>query len=288
MALCLAISLIVCCNFNPYDQLVRYNWWYKNGYMSSTGQCFDIGSSTRKALNEFERRRRQFANAKGVSLKDLDYNAKMAILEDFDVRCGEKEAAGNGCLMRLAPVPLFFHRQPKKAVEYAGLSALTTHNNEIARDACRYYGALIVAAIRGESKNDLLDLNFYEKHKLWFGSKPLHKEVEKIAKGSYQKDNGYDDGIRGKGYVLYSLQAALWAFWSDNNSFETGVLAAVNLGDDADTTAAIYGQLAGAHYGYHQLPSRWVEHIYAEKFIKCLSKWIVYQGHIWHKCPSPI
>ena len=72
------------------------------------------------------------------------------------------------------------------------------------------------------------------------------------------------------------------AFWSDDNSFEKGALAAVNLGDDTDTTAAIYGQLAGAHYTYSTLPQKWMEHLYARHFIECLSKWIVYEGNRWH------
>ncbi|CAF4450043.1 unnamed protein product, partial [Rotaria sp. Silwood2] len=75
--------------------------------------------------------------------------------------------------------------------------------------------------------------------------------------------------------------AALWAFWSDNGDFEKGVLAVVNLGDDTDTTAAIYGQLAGAYYGYEKLPKKWVEQVYAKTLISGLSKWMVYEGSKW-------
>ncbi|CAF4098463.1 unnamed protein product, partial [Rotaria sordida] len=121
----------------------------------------------------------------------------------------------------------------------------------------------------------------YKKHKSWFGNKPLCEEIKQIAEGSYKKKGGYQDGIRGKGYIVNALEAALWAFWSDNNSFEQGVLAAVNLGDDTDTTAAIYGQLAGAYYGYKKLPKKWVNQVYANKFILNLSKWIVYEGENW-------
>ncbi|CAF0985106.1 unnamed protein product [Rotaria sordida] len=281
MALCLAISLIINCDFNLYDQLVRYKWWYKHGYMSSTGQCFDIGSSTRQAINEFERRQHQFAQKNEIRLEDLDLNTGEQIFQNFDVYCGKNDAAGNGALMRLAPVPLFFHRDAKTAVKYSGLSAKTTHGDQKVYDACRFYGALIVAAIRGESKENLLHRDFYEKHQDWFGTTPLHDDVKEIIAGSYKKENGYADGIKGKGYVIDSLKAALWAFWSDGDSFENGVLAAVNLGDDADTTAAIYGQLAGAYYGYKGIRSDWTKQIYAEKFIQCLSKWIVYQGEMW-------
>ena len=281
MALCLASSLISCHDFNPYDQLVRYKWWYRNGYMSSTGQCFDIGAATKQSLHEFERRQSEFAKKYRIPLENIDYLSDPKILPYFDVLCGDSEAAGNGGLMRLAPVPLFFWQYPTKAVEYSGFSAIITHGDRKASDACRFYGALIVAALQGESKSELLHRDFYRKHQDWFGGVPLHEDVQKIAEGSYMKKNGYEDGIRGKGYVLDSLKAALWAFWSDEDSFEKGVLAAVNLGDDTDTTAAIYGQLAGAYYGYTALPQRWTKHIYAEKFIVCLSKWIAYEGERW-------
>ncbi|CAF5026438.1 unnamed protein product, partial [Rotaria sp. Silwood1] len=146
--------------------------------------------------------------------------------------------------------------------------------------------ALIVAALQDYTKEQLLDKQFYSKHMEWFGERPLCNEIKQIAEGSYQKPGGYDDGIRGKGYIVNALEAALWAFWSDGNSFERGARAAVNLGDDTDTTAAIYGQLAGAYYGYKKLPLRWLTHVYAKKFMLNLSSWIAYEGEMWH--PSEI
>ena len=137
--------------------------------------------------------------------------------------------AGNGALMRLAPVPLFFYKHPAAAVEYSGRSGQITHGDIKAYDACRYYGALIVGALHGYRKEQLLDKQFYSKHEKWFGEKSLCNEIRLIAEGSYQKKGGYNDGIRGKGYIVNALEAALWAFWSDEDSFEKGALAAVNL-----------------------------------------------------------
>ncbi|CAF5103628.1 unnamed protein product, partial [Rotaria sp. Silwood1] len=174
----------------------------------------------------------------------------------------------------------FFYRIPEKAVEYSGESGRITHGDDKAYDACRYYGALIVAALRGALKDELISDKFYEDHKQWFGKKPLHTDILKIAQGSYKKSGGYNEGIRGKGYVVSALEAALWAFWSDNNSFEKGALKAVNLGDDTDTTAAIYGQLAGAVYGYQNLPNKWCKRVYAKNFICHVSNWIVCEGII--------
>ncbi|CAF0983301.1 unnamed protein product [Rotaria sp. Silwood1] len=248
MALCLASSLIACQGFVPYDQLVRYKWWYRHGYMSSTGHCFDIGANTRESIEEFEKRQSNFAREHNIALNQIDQLSDLNLLHEFKVECSHAGVAGNGALMRLAPVPIFFFRHPKMAVEYSGFSGKITHGDDKAYDACRYYGALIVAAINGEQKNELTSKSFYDNHSEWFGGRTLHPDIMAIVQGSYQKPGGYQDGIRGKGYIVNALEAALWAFWSDENSFENGVLNAVNLGDDTDTTAAIYGQLAGAHY----------------------------------------
>ncbi len=131
MALCLANSLVSRRDFIPYDQLVRYKWWYNSGYMSSTGQCFDIGAATRQSIVEFQRRQKEFATNSNIELKDLDYLSDPEALDylsdpkaldRFDVYCSEDEVAGNGALMRLAPVPLFFYRLPEAAVEFSGIS----------------------------------------------------------------------------------------------------------------------------------------------------------------------
>jgi hypothetical protein len=249
--------------------------------MSSTGQCFDIGSATKQSLDEFIRRQRKFSKSRRIDNNELDYLDDRELLEKFPVYCSMPGVAGNGALMRLAPVPLFFYEHREEAIEFSGYSGQITHGDTKAYDACRYFGALIYAALNGYKKQELLAKDFYENHKRWFGEIGLCNEIVKIAQGSYQRPGGYDDGIRGKGYIVNALEAALWAFWSDDDNFEKGVLAAVNLGDDTDTTAAIYGQLAGAYYGYKNLPMKWVTQIYAKKFILQLSKWIAYEGKNW-------
>ncbi|CAF3632934.1 unnamed protein product [Rotaria sp. Silwood1] len=213
----------------------------------------------------------------------MDSLSNCDLLQAFDVYCSKEGVAGNGALMRLAPVPLFFWRRPAVAVDYSGISGKITHGDKRVYDACCYYGALIVAALNGETKDDLLSEKFYTNHREWFGDEDLHDDIKTIACGSYKKPGGYHDGIRGKGFIVNALEAALWAFWSDGNSFETGAINAVNLGDDTDTTAAIYGQLAGAHYGYEKLPEKWLNCIYAKDFILCVSSWITYEGERWFK-----
>jgi ADP-ribosylglycohydrolase len=201
------------------------------------------------------------------------------------VNCSEDGVAGNGALMRLAPVPLFFHRIPSLAVELSGRSARLTHGDKVAVDACRYYGALIVAAIRGESKKDILSDQFYNTHQHWFGTHILHEDIINIGQGSFKKRRGYKDGIRGKGQIVLALEAALWAFWS-TDTFEKGALNAVNLGDDTDTTAAIYGQLAGAYYGMPNIPEKWVDQLYANQLIICVAEWLQYLSPSDNRTPE--
>jgi ADP-ribosyl-[dinitrogen reductase] hydrolase len=281
MALCLAASLIVKGGFDGYDQLVRYKWWYRKGYMSSTGTCFDIGSATRQAIVEFEKRQRQCAEElqTKANMTIPDHSLDQTIAErlsqiDFDTKCGAKDANGNGPLMRLAPIPLFYFRSAPDAIQFAGTSASLTHGGKKAIDACRFYSALICSAINGVSKQDLLDKKIYREH---FKAR-LDEDVMKIIEGSYKEKDGYEGGIRGKGFILNALEAALWAFYNDEDSFEKGVLLAVNLGDDTDTTAAIYGQLAGAVYGIDGIPQRWRDRLFQTNFLITLANGLYLKG----------
>ncbi|CAF1022079.1 unnamed protein product [Rotaria sordida] len=282
MALCLASSLLTQRGFNPYDQMVRYLWWYKYGYLSSTGSCFDIGNTTRDALEEFARRQRTLKSYYHITT-DAEIDrlplGHVTRVTEFDTNCGLPGVTTNSALVRLASVPLFFHRYPETAVELSGQSARLTHGDARAIDACRYLGALIVAAVRGEPKYSLLSNDFYRAHQAWFGSNGLHEEVYRISLGSYKQVQGYDGGIRGGTYIVKALEAALWAFWSDENSFQTGILNAVNLGDDTDSTAAIYGQLAGAYYGRSAIPIHWIKQLYAAPLIECISQWLYIGAH---------
>jgi len=233
MALCLAESLIERQGFDPIDQLQRYVRWYREGYLSSIGRCFDIGNTVRQALERFLRTGESF--------------------------CGSThpDSAGNGSLMRLAPVPMFYAYQPRQAIEKSAESSRTTHGAPAAVDACRYMGALVCGALSGETKEALLSVRYTPVPNFW-EQFPLVKEIDEIASGSFKRRQPPE--IKGSGYVVKSLEAALWAFFR-SDTFQKGCLLAVNLGDDADTTAAIYSQLAGAYYGLDAVPPSWKEKV---------------------------
>ncbi|CAF1272162.1 unnamed protein product [Rotaria sordida] len=283
MALCLAASLISKGSFDGYDQLLRYKGWHRKGYMSSTGTCFDIGAATRQAINEFENRQRQSAQILqkklGIIIPDdsLDKQIGEKLSQvNFNVECGTKNAAGNGPLMRLAPIPLFYYRSESDAIQNAANSVKLTHGDKKAIDTCQFYSALIWNAINGKTKDELLSSKFYRQH----FKKDFDQDLMTIINGSYKnKKNGYKDGIRGTGFILNSLEAALWAFYNDEDSFEKGVLLAVNLGDDTDTTGAIYGQLAGAYYGIEGIPKHWRDKLFQKDFIITLANGLYLKGN---------
>jgi ADP-ribosylglycohydrolase len=220
----------------------RYVRWWRQGYMSSTGRCFDIGNTTSGALRRFEFNGEPIAGSTNP------------------------RAAGNGSIMRLAPVPMFYLNQPEVAIEQSGESSRTTHGAQTAVDACRYLGGLLVGAINGASKEALLSLNYSPVPNYW-DSHPLHPEIAAIAAGSYKRKN--PPAIQGTGYVVASLEAALWSFYRSDN-FREGCLQAVNLGDDADTTGAVYGQIAGAFYGASNIPALWLERLADREMIERL------------------
>ncbi len=233
MALCLAESLIQRGGFDAADQFEGYLRWYRDGHLSSTGACFDIGNATAAALGRFARTREPFSGST------------------------DPRSAGNGSIMRLAPVPLAYGTDPREAIRLAGEGSRTTHGAATTIDGCRYLAALLTGAVDGIAKEELLAPRYSPVPGLW-EELPLHPEIDAVATGSFRTKGS--PANRGGGYVVDSLEAALWAF-ARSDSFADGCLLAVNLGDDADTTAAVYGQLAGAYYGEEGIPSRWRERL---------------------------
>lgn len=231
MALCLAESLIETRTFAPEDQMKRYVRWRRKGHLSSTGHCFDIGGTVGEALARFLRTGDPFSGSRSPN------------------------AAGNGSIMRLAPVPMAYANDPEQAIQQSGASSRTTHGCEEAVDACRYFGGLLAGALNGATKGDLLSTRYAPVSGYW-QTHTLSPKIDEIARGSFKEKEPPE--IAGTGYVVKSLEAALWAFHK-SQSFEEGALLAVNLGDDADTTGAVYGQIAGAYYGAKGIPDAWLE-----------------------------
>ncbi len=229
MALCLAESLIVRLGFDPLDQCERYVDWMQNGHLSSNGYCFDVGNTVTRALMDFQITRNPYSGP------------------------SDKYDAGNGSIMRLAPIPMRYADEPGQAVYFSGESSRTTHQAVTCIDACRYLGGILAALLNGQSKEAVLSPLFHPTNTAW-DENELCSEIAQVASGSFKRKQ--PPSICGSGYVVQSLEAALWAF-HHSTAFRDGALLAVNLGNDADTTGAIYGQLAGACYGIEGIPADW-------------------------------
>lgn len=244
MALCLATSLVERRGFDPVDQMQRYTRWQQQGYLSSTDRCFDIGGTVAGALAAFARSGHPYSGPT------------------------DEQSSGNGSLMRLAPVPMAWHRHPDTAVAMAGQSSRTTHGSRLCIDACRYFAGLLLGAFDGVGRDDLLSTCHCPVADLW-EAEPLETQVRQIADGSFRDKS--PEALPASGFVLHTLEAALWAVWTTED-FEQAVLAAANLGRDADTTAAVAGQLAGALYGASGIPAGWLRKLARREMIETLAE----------------
>jgi ADP-ribosyl-[dinitrogen reductase] hydrolase len=240
MALCLAASLVERRGFDVYDQMVRYCRWRDEGYMSSNGRCFDIGGTVNAALNRFKETSEPFSGST------------------------DPQTAGNGSIMRLAPIPMFFFANQQAAIDYAAESSRTTHGAAECVDACRLFSAMLWKALNGQPKEAI----FRDAHFPQPLTQPLTPEIAALADGRFFGQT--EANIKGSGYVVESLEAALWCFYHTEN-YRDAILKAVNLGRDADTTAAVCGQIAGAYYGERDIPTEWKRRVAHYKLIADLA-----------------
>lgn len=235
MALCLAESLLHKKCFDAKDQMNRYCNWYQYGYMSCKDHCFDIGATVVSALNRYLQSGTPFSGSTDVN------------------------SSGNGSLMRLAPIAMVYRNNLKNLLDFAAESSRTTHGSEECIDACRYFSLLLSKAFSCSEKMDLLHTDYSSST----------KNIASIANGSFL-EKSYEQ-LKGSGYVIASLEAALWCFFQTNN-FRDAILMSANLGDDADTTAAICGQIAGAYYGLDGIPEEWRTKIAWSQTIQDIAK----------------
>lgn len=223
-SLCLATSLIERGGFDADDFMQRLVRWWREGYMSCTGSCYGVGPTTARALRAYSTGQRP-----------------------GDARPDEEMLPSNGCIMRLAPVAMFYFPDLDLVERQAATIARLTHPLQECVDAARLFARMLCRALRGEGKEAVLCAD-----RGVFGA---CGPVRNIADCGYRSKGA--DEIRGTLHVVDCLEAALWCF-DRSDSFSEAVLMAVNLGDDTDTTAAVCGQLAGAFWGASAIPEQWL------------------------------
>ena len=280
------------------SRVQRYNSWFVDGHLSSTGKCFDIGNATRAALPKWSVHLKKHKLSPTIpkastkpSVLSSDQRAEVAIegLAMAATHFGHEKSCGNGSLMRVLPCSLITP-DFAQALKLAHESSLTTHPHPRCAEACTIYTTLICTILSPYLNSPDNPIN-----KPQLALKGVRPNIDYSSDGSLdtpgpvdQQPDFQDPDIRTRfarylsihnwrstqskrisssGYVLNTLEAALWCFFS-TNTFEKGAIKVVNLGDDADTVGAVYGGIAGAWYGYEAIPERWLEDLRAKKMIE--------------------
>ncbi|MCJ1467460.1 hypothetical protein MMC07_006085 [Pseudocyphellaria aurata] len=291
MTLCLAQSLVdTQGKFVAQDQVRKYIRWRKQGYLSASGSCVDIGMATRIALGVWkhffeERSTMDVLDPEGhvegqalidASLKREVRNAHSRIsrlvLErgKSNAECYYQVQCGNGSLMRVAPIAAIYHSDPALALRNAALSSILTHPHPTNTEACQIYTHILTLIYSSSPKEELARaLTNYP-----FASPKLRLQFAKYNSDLASFAAVDADDIQSSGYVVHTLDAALWAFLTTDD-FRQGALKAVNLGHDADTVGAVYGGAAGAFYGVENVPKEWIEGLVQRELVEDVIEGVV-------------
>ena len=268
MALLLADSLVRCWWTNIEDQLENYLKWHNDWYM----WLYDYPAW-------------EWMQVSKMMMYYQMYKEWRIIDKPRDTDLSWNYMDGNGSLMRIGPVPLYYfnefqdenfwvwilHDWIEDAMKAAKDSCKSTHYTDQCIDACVYYTWLIWNAIdRNEWDKDhlkewLLDGNLSPVQRYWSHDHHFCNEILPIIKWSYK--NKTADEINPSWYVIETLETALWWFYH-SNSFEEWLKMVVDLWWDADTTACIYWYLAWAFYWYDAIQNYLKEWLAAKDFIK--------------------
>ena len=254
MALAALASIRELGEVDPGDIMIRFVGWYEKGAYTPFGKAFDMGNTCSLAIEKFES-------------------------EQDPMTCGgtSEFSNGNGSLMRIMPACLYAYDRmlPASAAvktvhEVGGL----THNHLRAKIACGLYYFCVKEILdgKGSLKERLqkgLDdgFAFYENDIISQAELSYYRRLRNLAKFAAVSETG----IRSTGYVVDSLEAAVWSLIR-TDSFRDCLLTAVNLGDDADTVGAIAGGLAALYYGYEGIPGEWLAVIKRREWIEDLCK----------------
>ena len=243
MALCVAETYLAENRMNT-DTLRKFLLrWYQTGENSSNGRCFDIGNTTRFALEQY------------LHVGPSWYGNT------------EKHTAGNAGLVRQAPVSIFRRKSLRAIYFESQAQSRATHGAVESIDACQFLGLILHHLINGHQKEEAFSPHVF----------PLCARVMIINAGEYKHKARHQ--IRSSGYVIDTLEAAMWAVWNTDN-FRDAILLATNLADDADSVAATAGQLAGALYGYSEIPQDWKDKLVQHERIAALA------GDLFDRAPE--
>ncbi|MCR4032809.1 MULTISPECIES: ADP-ribosylglycohydrolase family protein [Flavobacterium] len=231
--------------------------WKEHSYWTPHGEVFDIGIATSIAIHEL-------------------HCGKDPLLAGGDT----EDSNGNGSLMRILPLLFYIKDMPiDQRFQHVKEVSSLTHRHIRSVMACFIYLEYSLQLFNGKSKDDALK-EMQEIVKLFFENANMpQSEIEcfhrilSIKVGDYDVqpiESVSESEVFSSGYVLNTLEAAIWCFLQSDN-YKDAVLKAVNLGSDTDTTAAVAGGLAGIYYGIENIPAKWIDSLARSNDIKDLA-----------------
>ncbi|MDM1041475.1 ADP-ribosylglycohydrolase family protein [Empedobacter falsenii] len=237
MMFCLAESL--CNGYNVNDIAEKFQMWMHEGYWTADGEVFDVGISTRKAINRLR-----------------------VVKNPTEAGSTAESDNGNGSLMRILPLAIFTKDLSidERCEIVKEVSSIThAHNRSVL--ACIYYIEFALNVLDSENLEEAyLNTNFWLK--LFLEENEIYKNefqyFERILSGKLIDLK--EDEIKSTGYVMDSLEASIWCLLH-TDSYKNCVLKAVNLGHDTDTIACIAGGIAGIYYDVETIPTNWIEQL---------------------------
>jgi ADP-ribosyl-[dinitrogen reductase] hydrolase len=254
LTFCLAESL--CQGYDLKDIAERFVMWRFEGYWTPSGEAFDIGATTDSVM----KRLRNGSDPR---------------------RSGDtgEECNGNGSLMRILPIAFAVRgRELPARFERVNEVSAITHAHPRSLLACGIYVQTALNLLEGDTPADAIQ-KMKGPIRGYYGAKPaMGGHPGELAHFSRILEAGVndfaalpEDDIHSGGYVVQTLEAALWCLLNARSYMET-VLKAVNLGGDTDTTAAVAGGLAGIFYGFDSIPKLWVEALVKKAEIEDLAR----------------
>ncbi len=233
----LAALDVLSCGYSDLDEIMEnFIKWYKDGEYTPAGICFDIGSTCARAINTYlENGRDAYA-------------------------CGQntEQANGNGSLMRIHPFVLYIasmrDEMTREDVSLINRASSLTHSHPRSSAGCIIFASVLLELLKEPVKNSVYA--GIKKSSLLFPSLKEAKHYSRLFNEDFK--NIEIDEIKSSGYVVDTLEAAIWCILN-TDSYHDCVLKAVNLGDDTDTVGAVAGALAGALYGFEGIDKSWID-----------------------------
>lgn len=237
------------------DIMENFSFWLETGAFTPFGKVFDCGITTRRAVFNFS------TKIFGKTIPPLE--------------CGlrDENSNGNGSLMRILPVVCYLYKIygenfSSDAMQIIHEISCLTHAHKRSQIGCGIYSLIAVELLSGKNISESVELGL-DKAKNFYANEPELNHYSRLFQADFK--NLPEEEIKSSGYVVHTLEAALWCLLNTEN-YKSLALKAVNLGEDTDTVAAVAGGLAGIFYGLENIPTDWLETLQNKKYLENIAE----------------